>query len=170
MHEFDPNLCGDTMKLSNNNKSITGGRELQTCYGKQIISSINNGIYIWKLKICGDSGNIWIGIDNAKGLWIHKYFHTLSNRSKYAYNTSSGLLLYRQGRDIKNLPKFKNNDILTMKLIFNDDNDGGILTVKKNNEKEVIASTKPSSKIARGDHKKYRFAVSVPYGNFVHIL
>ena len=48
-------------------------------------------VYIWKLKISGDSGNIWIGIDDAKGLWVHKYFHTLSNRSKYYFNYISFL-------------------------------------------------------------------------------
>ena len=34
--EFNPNLCGDGMKISNNNKIITGGKKWRTCYGKKM--------------------------------------------------------------------------------------------------------------------------------------
>ena len=30
--EFNPNLCGRNIKISNNNKKITGGKGFSTCY------------------------------------------------------------------------------------------------------------------------------------------
>ena len=59
--EFNPNLCGKLILLSSNNKQIIGGKEWNTCYGKQIISSMKNGTYIWKLRnLCKDVCNLYI--------------------------------------------------------------------------------------------------------------
>ena len=60
--EFDPNISSIFMKSSNNNKQVTGGLTKGTCYGKQIISSIKNNKYIWKLKLFGQPKQMYIGI------------------------------------------------------------------------------------------------------------
>ena len=91
LNEFDPNLCSKHIKVSDNGKTITSqDQTFTTCYGKKIISSTQNGTYIWTLqnisKNTGALGQfINIGIDNANCSNINQGFHSSDKRAQYAY-------------------------------------------------------------------------------------
>ena len=109
------------MKISNDNKILTHITKLgwSTCYGKTIISSLINKIYIWKFKILfGDGDFINIGIDNSVAKWIDDTIYDKKKKASYIYSWA----LYSWNNIVKTeFPKFKyKNDILTMKLIFDD--------------------------------------------------
>ena len=153
--EFDKKLCGKGIKISNDNKQISGAPKWRTCYGKNIISSINNGIYIWKLKMLGTDNYAYIDIDNVNGPHINTSFHDTNQKAFYAYNPYLGFFLSWNKRYNKaDLPQLHTNDILTMKLQF--DTDKETLSIKKNDDKEIIAA----AYVTREKELDYRFAIS----------
>ena len=118
------------------------------------------------IHIHGHPEEMQIGIDGAKAYWVNHHFHFSGNKSKFAYNPGLGIFKGPWGATNVDLPSFNNQDILTIKLTFNNGVDGGILSVKQNNGQEIIAS----SKVFRLNHLNYRLVVSISNGNRAHIL
>ena len=54
------------MTLSKNNGKVTGrGSKYEPCFGTQIMPSIKNDTYIWKLKLFGNTEMIHIGLQDT---------------------------------------------------------------------------------------------------------
>ena len=154
--EFDPELCGDDVQLSNNNKRISNIYSY-TCYGKQFISSINNGMYVWKIKIISDQYSYtFIGIDNSFAIYANQQYVDFSNsyvKAMYAYDLYGTLYCY-DSKQITSLPRIRNKgDILTIKLDLNQKR--GVLTLKVNNDEEVVAI----NNVTRDEGLNYRLAI-----------
>ena len=164
--EFDPELCGRNFVISNNDKTMLyQGFYWQTCYGKKVISSTMNGIYIWKLKIISTKiATTVIGIDDAEANWgNYKYFRSTS-KAWYGYNVILGWIykppIDSPEVDIKKgfpIGARRQNSIITMKLIINDNQ--SILTFKNNDGEEFIAC----DHVKREDGLEYRLAISSSY-------
>ena len=156
--EFDNKLCDKNLQILNNNKVIKGGGEWawNTCYGKEIIESKNDGKYIWKIKALTNPNMTYIGIDNSVAKFVNDRFSRSKIKAMYAYRVNGKLRSWNE--DIKyDLPKFtKKGDILTMTLKFG--NNTGILTIKVNDGKEYMVEN-----ITRDNTLNYRFAVAI-YG------
>ena len=163
---FDPNLCGSSIRISNNNKTIekNADRGTQTCYGKTIIPSTSIGTYIWKIKVLSGYNGMHIGIVNAKfvdpykSIFIHK-----ANQCKgcYAYSASNGNFFNweKPYGELTNYPPFDSNypygDILTVKLELTIN--GSKLTYKINDNKEFCEY----NNTLREYGLNYQFAVSL---------
>ena len=144
--EFDPKLTGKCIEISNKNKTILHiAKDVgwSTSYGKRIIPSIDNNTYIWKLKTIQNSTiSVYIGIDNSNAKWINDRFHTKTDKASYAYNAFTGRLFsWNDGPNTrtKYTHSFEGKDnIMIMKLIFNNNNEG-ILSYQIGNRPEYIA-------------------------------
>ena len=83
--ESDPKLCGYGMKISCNNKIITGYTKWRTWYCKNFISSIDNSTYIWKINSIGKLFDYrYIGIDTANVKFMDENFCDSSTKVTYA--------------------------------------------------------------------------------------
>ena len=155
--EFDPNLCGKNIKLSNNNKKIIGGTGWNTCYGKKVISSIINGTYIWKLKnLSTNLGGIFIGIANETA--IDTNFAATDSEPAYAYSPFNGTYWVWPDNKFKlsDIPRMKfYGEIITMKLEINSND--SILSFKLNDDKKEFKI----NNIIKEKGINYRLAVSI---------
>ena len=160
LDEFNPKLCGSTIQISIDNKRIMGGTKWNTVYGKRIISSTFNGTYIWKIQSIGDNTyKTYIGIDDAKAMFVEKDYSNSKITENYAYDCYIGRLFYKyDGHIIDYLPRMiKEGDILTMKLQFGENLNHGLLSFKVNDGKEMIGS----DKVKRIKSLNYRLAISL---------
>ena len=158
--EFDPKLTGIRIKISNKNKTIkhTNSMGWSTSYGKRIISSINNNTYIWKLKnIQNSTVRIYIGIDNSNAKCINDRFHIKKDEACYAYNAYCGQLFSWNSSEVQSRPmSFEGRDrILTMKLVFNN-KDEGILSFRPGDDRKEFIIWK---NITRDKLLQYRLAI-----------
>ena len=73
---FNFNLCPKNIQITEYNTLATCNSDTYcTVYGKNIISSTKNGLYIWKFESIGSKiFGIVIGIDNAIGKWTKNQF------------------------------------------------------------------------------------------------
>ena len=157
--EFDPNLCGKYIILSNKNRIIThtqNGDGSSTVYGKIIIDPIKNGNYIWKIKNLSKSTTCTnIGIDNSKAKYINENFSVKHEKGTCSYNSYGGWCDASEGNK-SGLPRFtENSDILTIKVSFNPNQKYGIFSIQINDNEKHIAS----DKVLREKEIKYRFAI-----------
>ena len=163
--EFDEKYCGKYISISNNNKTITYHRKKywgsNTCYGKKIINSLSNGIYIWKIKFIKGSNDMNIGIDNAKATHCNGNIYENREKGLYALYLEAGYIFsWKKGGyrlDIKRFEKRNDNDTLIMTLHL-DSKKSKLCFKWKNsdNNKEFIAF----DNILREDGLYYRFAIT----------
>ena len=161
--EFDPDLCGSNILLSNNNKTIRiSGHNIHTAYGKNVISSTSIGTFIWKIKLLEPKAEMYIGIVNAKNDQNDYEKGTTSfcinqNKGWYAYSAENGYFIcWKDSHREYNYPIFYGKyDILTIKLQLTSNR--GKLSLRINNEKEFG----PYDDILREDGLKYRFAITL---------
>ena len=158
--QFDENRCGEEISITNNNKTIdnkSGGKG--TCFGKCVISSILDNIYIWKIKTIGTSTScISIGIADAESLWFNDHSDLVENTISYGYAVCDAALVYcsKDASTNKDIPAFtKKGDVLTMKLKFNPNK--STLSFRINNDDEFIAF----DNVERAKELKYRLAISM---------
>ena len=157
--EFNPELCGKLIKISNDNTTITKhSGSTNTVYGKKVIPSTSIGTYMWKIKLLSGTGGMNIGIDNAEGTHCNGNIFVTRNKV-YAYCANDGYFFgWKESRDVdsRHSLKFnKVNDILTMtlKLTLN----GGKLIYKINDGKEFMFF----DDILVQNNLKYRLAISI---------
>ena len=163
--EFDQNYCGPHIKISNNNKTITHVKDndnSNTCYGKTIIHSLSNGIYIWKIKIIKGDGSMIIGIDNAKATHCNKNLYMGRDRGCYAFYVRKGYIFSWQTiLKSEGYPAFNKEhygDTLIMKLHL------GTNIAKlsyKWHDSEKNQEFIPFNDILREDGLSYRFAITL---------
>ena len=148
------------MEISNDRKTIKGCKAWKTCYGHKIISSINTGSYIWKIKVLGDNtGSTYFGIDNANAKFIEENFSDSSTKAMYAYRPWDGSFYPWNGGTMFGFQRLGNtNDILTMALKINDNK--GIFTLKINDGTEFIVV----QNVSQSKDLNYRFAIAI-YGD-----
>ena len=65
--KFNPKLCGRHVTIEDdNNTIIENDGSWGTVYGERVISSLSNGLWIWKFKSIGyTTQGLRIGIDNT---------------------------------------------------------------------------------------------------------
>ena len=164
LNEFDPNLCSKSIKVSDNGKIITSeDGKFTTCYGKKIISSTQNGTYVWTLQNISKNDDemlifINIGIDNANCLNINEGFHGSSKRAQYAYFVGGVIYSWIYGKDSdEEWPSaYDYKSEIIMKLVINNSGDSYI-SFKINDAEERIAY----NKIETGEDLQYRLAVCI---------
>ena len=130
------------------------------CYGKLIIPSLSIETYIWKFKNIskyGDTVCLFFGIDNANNPnCINKCLFRNKLKASYSYYVDDGRINDWTGREVFNdMQQMSQNDIITMKLQFTENN--GILTFQLNDNKEIIAS----NNIKRDKSLKYRMTINM---------
>ena len=123
--EFDKTLCGDNVKISVDGKSIIHFQKnysSNTSYGKKIINSMDDGIYIWRLKLFDDKNyEMNIGIDNAKAKYVNGNLYSNKDKASYAYCASEPYVFKWNENTPKrnaNIYKFsKSGEILKLQLL-----------------------------------------------------
>ena len=156
--EFDPKLIDKTITLSNNNKKIYRATPSGYCtsYGKRIIPSTSNGIYIWKIKNFGPRNDIRFGIDNADAKYVNKMFYNRKTKGVYAYSPYGDTYSWNQN-DKRGSSTFYKGDIITLKLkLLSNISE---FSIKINDTDEYIAFTD----ILREESLNYRLAIQ--FGN-----
>ena len=172
--EFDPKLCGEFIKVFNDNKSIEflGTYEWSTVYGKLLISSMMNMTYIWKMKIVGSSSQcVNIGIDNAIAKWTNDAFHQKNEKATYSCHMKAGFVKgWNISWDHSNQIRFAGSspgDIVTMTLKFENDKDGSLWYKFNESAEDKIAFTN----IVREEGLDYRLAICLGNeGNSVDLI
>ena len=162
--EFDENYCGRFIQISNNNKTIkhvNRNGHSNTCYGKLIIPSLNNGTYIWNIKIV-NSDNMIVAIANAKATHCEKNMYRGRDRGCYAFCVRAGYIFsWRKTLSTEGYPglnKEKYGDILIMKLHL--DTNIAKLSYKWHGN-DANQEFTPFNDILREDRLSYRLAVTL---------
>ena len=123
LDEFDPDLCGQDIEVFNNNKSARTSKlskpSFGTVYGKLIVDSMVNRVYVWKFTIVGGyCGCLNIGIDNAVAKWTTTGFHNMCEKAYYSLFTLHGEVSSWQQQCIDSRVHMKSGDKLTMRVEF----------------------------------------------------
>ena len=155
--EFNPNLCGKGMIISNDNKTVHNETEDNaTVYGTNIIDSmITNKTYEWKLTIKGDVNHVYIGIANANAKKLNDNFGTNQEKAFYEYSPYWGTIHNWNERGLIDVRGCYGGDIITLILSF--DSFKGIFKGVINDKETFIFS----DNITREPGLKYRLAVSI---------
>ena len=193
--QFDSDLCGEGINISNNNKMIDNkninhiryshGSRYRTVYGSNIISStIKDKRYKWRIKTVGvATRGLYIGIDSTFSIknrlnecFAHqrnsRHFddHDLDDSDDgvfYAYRCSTGTILTGDDR----LPRegfceFKaKGDILSISLSFDEDGKGKLVYCINNDNDKKFIL---SDNIYKNIGLNYRLAITMcdnSYGN-----
>ena len=159
---FDEKLYRkEHIKLSNDNRTMEMlGIDIRaTTYGEEIIDSMKNGIFTWKIQNMGTVVNsINIGIDDADAKWIEEAFMFNTKTEFFAIHMDGGHAYSKNGT-AKTGPEWKGKDnILTIKLEFIESMKYGklMMSVDSCNFGEVKTI---SDQITRKKGLKYRLAV-----------
>ena len=178
---FDKDLCGkhlqvsdDGMTIDNNHITTSVWNQYSTVYGKLVIDSMKNGIYIWEFKNLEERTiAVNFGIDNADTNCLESGTFCNKVKASYTYHAGGGEIyfwdMYSASFDYykllqnKKKPKFdKIGSILMMKLEFVEDIKEGTLSFKIDDGTEFVVS----DNVLREQGLKYRMAVSAdPYGD-----
>ena len=167
--EFDNRLSAKQhVEISNNNK--TASYQVWSwgsikCYGKRVISSLLNGIYIWKIKFLQQSTSINIGIDNSKATHCNKNIYHERDRGCYGYYIHGGYVFsWDKSGNTKGFPKLnrsKYGNTLIMKLQL--DSKISKLTFKwqSNKSNDTNKEFTAFDNILRDDGLSYRLAITM---------
>ena len=167
LNEFDPNLCGKTMEISEDCKLVSAiNEEFSSCFGKKVIESTNNNAtYIWKFQNVSTLKErdefINIGICNVNIIDINTAFHWLEHQEAWYAYFNGGDAYSWNGVDSFDWPQALNNNddngniyiVMTLKLM----NNTGQLSFKINENEDRIAF----KDIKVGEDIQYRLAVSM---------
>eukprot|EP01084_Bolivina_argentea_P248578 415829_1 len=140
---FNLDLCGKYITVNQARYIATHHKEQNvrnTVYGTKIIEPPYEKTmeFEWKIQITEkETSGLYIGIDHVDGRAIDQLFVDQGRvKAWYGYHAHSGYVIEWNGTafGFKSCPKMKQNDVLTMTLIFKEDNRKyGSLCYKINN-------------------------------------